>query len=121
MNLNKRQYGYDIESHVSEYLVQKDFKIIEMNYTIKGGEIDIIAKDKNTNVFIEVKSLRNEDYIRLEQTISAQKRKALIRTSQVWLKKHSLENSDWRIDFVGVLVDIQGQIQEIRHVLGAIY
>ena len=55
--LNKRQrFGKDSESLAMGYLKKHGYKIIEKNYRNKIGEIDIIAKDKGTLVFVEVKA-----------------------------------------------------------------
>ena len=57
--MNEREKGYIGEEVASEYLEKCGYEILERNYTVKGaGELDIIAKDGNTLVFVEVKSRR---------------------------------------------------------------
>ena len=46
--------GRDAESRAADYLMKKGYKIIRRNYQIRGGEIDLIAKDGDWLVFIEV-------------------------------------------------------------------
>ena len=50
------------EDEAIRYLIKNKYKIIERNYSCKLGEIDIIAKDKDVLVFIEVKTRTNDKY-----------------------------------------------------------
>lgn len=118
--VNKRQQGQSIEKSVAKFLEQKGHTVIEFNYTIKGGEIDIITSKNDYIVFVEVKSLQSENYLRLEQTLSVKKRSVLIRTSQIWLKSKGLENHDWRIDFVGVIAN-HGEVRKYLHIESAVF
>jgi len=60
---NKRQqYGKESESIAVRYLKRNGYKILEQNYRNQLGEIDIIAKDKKTLVFVEVKARRSGGY-----------------------------------------------------------
>lgn len=52
-NISKGRYG---ESLAREYIINKGYKVLEVNYTTKLGEVDIIALDKNIIAFIEVKT-----------------------------------------------------------------
>ena len=52
----KQQYGKDSESIAVRYLKKNGYKILEQNYRNQLGEIDIIAKDKKSLVFVEVKA-----------------------------------------------------------------
>ena len=53
--MNKRQIGAGKELLVCEYLKKQGYEILEQNYRNRSGEIDIIARDKEYLVFIEVK------------------------------------------------------------------
>lgn len=50
--------GYRGESYAAEYLTRRGYAILERNYTVKVGEIDIVAQKDDTVVFVEVKSRR---------------------------------------------------------------
>lgn len=117
---NKR-VGYSSEEFVSKFLEKMGFEILDRNYIIQGGEIDLICKDSEEIVFIEVKSLSVNSPIPLEQTITKKKSRSLIRACRVWLNKNDLENTNWRIDFVGVIFERYDKIITVKHIKGAIF
>ncbi len=84
-----------------EYLTDQGLKLIEKNFLIWGGELDLIMQDGAEYVFVEVKSRFLED-VPFEELISAAKLKSIEKTAQMWLRKNNLEDVDWRIDLVGV-------------------
>ena len=58
--INQRQeLGKEGEDFAADYLQKQGYEIIDRNFECKQGEIDIIAKDKNEYVFIEVKTRQN--------------------------------------------------------------
>ena len=57
--MNNKILGNDGEKEATEYLIKNGYKIIERNFFCKRGEIDIIAKDGDTIVFIEVKTRKS--------------------------------------------------------------
>lgn len=118
---HNKQVGYSSEEFVSKYLEKKGFKILDKNYVIQGGEIDLVCMDKVEIVFVEVKSLSSKSEIMLEQTITKKKNRSLIRTCRVWLSRKGLENSEWRIDFVGVIFERYDKIITLKHIRNAIY
>lgn len=120
-SLNKRLQGKVFEELTAKYLTKRGFSIIQKNFTIHGGEIDLITKYKNLIVFVEVKSLRSEQFIKLEETITRKKQRTLIKACQIWLYNNHLENINWRIDFLGVVKDKDGKINRLQHLVGAIY
>lgn len=117
---NKR-VGYSGEEFVSKFLHRKGYTILDRNYVIQGGEIDLVCMDGNQIVFVEVKSLFSKSEILLEQTITRKKARSLIRTCRAWLSNKNLENSEWRIDFVGVIFERYDKIIAVKHMKGAIF
>jgi putative endonuclease len=117
---NKR-VGYSSEEYVSKYLEKNGFKILDRNFVIQGGEIDLVCIDKDEIVFVEVKSLSSKSQLMLEQTITKKKTKSLIKTCRVWLSRKGLENCEWRIDFVGVIFERYDKIITLKHIRNAIY
>jgi len=59
--MTNREKGELGESIAAEFLVKLGYEILERNYTIRGGEIDLIAKDGETLVFVEVKTRSGSD------------------------------------------------------------
>lgn len=118
---HNKQIGYSGEEFVSRYLEKKGFEILDRNFVIQGGEIDLVCMDGHEIVFVEVKSLSSKSEIMLEQTITKKKTKSLIKTCRVWLSKKGLENCEWRIDFVGVIFERYDKIITLKHIRNAIF
>ncbi|HLD03640.1 MAG TPA: YraN family protein [Candidatus Dojkabacteria bacterium] len=118
---SKRQKGISAEQTAVNYLKRTGYRILERNYRKRIGEIDIIAAKENTVVFVEVKSLQSESLLVLGQTISALKKQKLVKICQYWLTENDKANYNWRIDFIGLVVDIRGRLKKLKHLQNAIY
>jgi putative endonuclease len=74
MNLSSSKKGHEGEDLACDYLIKKGFNIVERNYRYsKTGEIDIVAKDNETLVFIEVKYRKNLEFGEPEYGITKNK------------------------------------------------
>ena len=98
----RHKLGKNGENIATEYLKSIGYSIIERNYTARQGEIDIIAKDKNELVFIEVKTRSSSQYGRPADAINFIKQKHLISTIKYYLYSKHLENTYVRIDIIEV-------------------
>ncbi|MCA9770406.1 YraN family protein [Candidatus Dependentiae bacterium] len=93
-----KQFGQQAEQAVAHALCKNGFTILAQNYSVRGGEIDIIAADKDTVVFIEVKA-RRTNYFDIGHVITRQKQRKIIQTAQLFLAKHpQLYNKVCRFD-----------------------
>lgn len=100
------------------YLLKKNYKIIERNFSCRQGEIDIIAKDKDEIVFIEVKTRTNKKYGQPIDAITYYKKKHMIKSINYYLYVRKLENAFVRIDVIEVYQKKDGFW--INHIKGAI-
>ena len=97
--LNKhQQYGIAAETAAAKYLKKKGNKIIERNFKTKFGEIDIIAKDKDTIAFIEVKARKNQNFGSPKESITYTKKKKLSKSALFYLKNSKQMNVKARFD-----------------------
>lgn len=88
-----------------KYLTKLGYKIIERNKRFsKLCEIDIIAKDKNEVVFVEVKSRSDVGYGLPSEAVTKQKIKHLCRTARYFLYKNKMFNEFIRFDVVEILI-----------------
>ena len=78
--------GYQAESVVLNYLIHHQLSLIQANFHSRFGEIDLIMRDVNTLVFIEVK-YRHTDLEQAIESISYVKQQKLIKTAQYYLYK----------------------------------
>lgn len=90
------------EDIVVKYLEQNGYTIIERNFECRQGEIDIIAKDKEEIVFIEVKTRTNENYGKPKEAVDKTKKKHIYKSSEFYVYINHLENEPIRIDVIEV-------------------
>lgn len=94
------------------YLTKKGYKIHHRNWRFGKGEIDIIAQDKNTYVFVEVKTRHSDYMVEPETAVTLKKQKLIIKTTERFLISKNIEN--WsRFDIISIIIHPQGH--EIRH------
>ena len=98
-NLSTGNYG---EVLACEYLKKHGYEIIERNYRIRGGEIDIIAMDKDYMVFVEVKTRSSHEYGLPVESMTPWKIKHLLKAAQFYLLKVEWGNGPYRLDFVSI-------------------
>jgi putative endonuclease len=101
MQTQDQQFGADSESMAVTFLKENGYKIIERNYRTKIGEIDIIAKDGDTIVFIEVKARKSRAYNPKEAVTSSKKRKISM-VALYYLKSTRQINTRARFDVVAI-------------------
>ena len=110
--LNKR-VGNIGEAKAVSFLKQKGYKIIELNYTNKIGEIDIIAKDKEVLVFVEVKARSSDKFGMGREAVNFRKQQKIRLVAQGYLKYKKLFDVSCRFDVLDVMND------EITHIENA--
>lgn len=100
---NTRAIGTEGENEAIDYLKNKGYQIIQTNFNFgKLGEIDIIAKDGKTLVFVEVKFRQNDKFGSPEFSITPSKIKNLRKAAEGYLYINKITNTDCRFDFVGI-------------------
>jgi putative endonuclease len=116
MTTPRTALGQQGEKHAAAYLQAKGYSIVGKNWRCTQGEFDLIARDGETLVFVEVKTRRAGLEAAFE-SINPRKRKILERMAYLYLNEHKLD-ADWRIDVVAVTLNSQGK-PEIEHVQDA--
>lgn len=79
------------EEFVSRYIEKKGFEIVERNFHSQFGEIDIIVKNSEYIVFIEVKTRKQNSYISGLEAVDIKKQKKIIKTAMIYLSKNDIE------------------------------
>lgn len=120
LSQNKRKIGNISEAIARNYLVKKGYKIIESNHYQRSGEIDIIATENKIIVFVEVKSLKSENFLQITETISALKKRRLCKLANLWLFNNNKQGNEFRIDFIGLVYKFN-KIRKLVHLRNAIY
>ena len=110
-------FGRHSEIMAQNYLMSIGYKILETNWRSGHKEIDIIAKDKNIIVFVEVKSRTNDIFAKPEDAVNFKKIKNIVRAANTYLISHNIEN-DSRFDIITLLLMPSGEYK-IEHIKDA--
>jgi putative endonuclease len=105
MTIKRQQVGKAGEAAAKSYLEQQGYQITEINYRCSFGEIDIIARDKDTLVFVEVRTKTSLSFGCPEESITAEKARRLKRLASSYLQSHRHFEMPSRIDLVAVILD----------------
>ena len=114
----RHEIGKIGEDLATKYLENIGYSIIERNFIAKQGEIDIIAKDKEELVFIEVKTRTNALYGQPVDAVNRIKQIHLVKTVNYYLYLRNLENKFIRLDVIEVyLKDNTYKINHIKQII----
>jgi putative endonuclease len=98
----KQRLGKSGEDLSVSFLKKNGIEILERNYRFGHKEIDIIGKDKNTIVFIEVKTGRSKNFGSPQERVNLKKQKSMIDVAQDYIQKNDLRDFDFRFDVVAI-------------------
>ncbi len=111
---DKDRLGRKGEKLARGYLKRLGFKPLAANVKGGSGEIDLIMRDGDTYVFIEVKTRKDEDFIDAERAVGYNKRRHILSAAKSFIRRHNLEQFPCRFDVVIVLWPEKGK-PEVRH------
>lgn len=113
--MKAREIGNIGEDLAIKFLMDLGYEILEKNFIKNHGEIDIISKDKNFIVFVEVKSRKNINYGYPREFVNNKKIKKLQETAQFYLMEKNLLHCPFRFDVVEIIFEKK----EINHIINA--
>jgi len=91
------------EEVAADFLKEQGYKILARNYKSHFGEIDIIAWDKDTLCFVEVKTRRSQRFGTPQEAVTVSKQRQIARSALSFLKEKALLNKKARFDVVSIL------------------
>jgi putative endonuclease len=94
--------GKEGENLAAAYLERAGYEILERNYRCPFGEVDIVAREGGSLVFVEVKSRRSESFGEPELSVGREKQRKIARVSLDYLQKRSALSARARFDVVTV-------------------
>lgn len=103
--VSRRAEGREGEEMAVEYLSINGYNILERNYRNRFGEIDLIAKDGKTVVFIEVKRRNTDSYGLPVESVDIKKQKRLSKAAAAYITEKRITNSPCRFDVVSIYND----------------
>lgn len=118
--MKRRETGALGERIACEFLGKNGYDILEKNYRCPDGEIDIIAKQKDTLVFIEVRTRKSRLFGSPEESITQVKKERLRALAEHYGQNHDNLPLTWRIDVVAIQMDDSGKVSRIELVENAV-
>ena len=106
------------EKAAKRYLKREGLKFLIANFKTKRGEIDLVFRDDDCLVFVEVKTRSSEDWARPAAAVDAGKKRRLSKAALEYLRKLDNRRVKFRFDIVEVLWG-EGRAREIRHLPNA--
>ena len=111
----KKNLGRKGEEISIDFLKNKGYEILKRNYRFGHKEIDIVARDKNTIVFVEVKAGRSKKFGEPFEKVDHQKQKKLIQVAQAFIQENQIKNFDFRFDVISLNLKGVGEIKHFKN------
>jgi putative endonuclease len=102
MSRDRQSLGAEGERAAEKLLRRQRYKILERNYRCPGGEVDLVALDGTTVVFIEVKTRSSNALGNPFEAVDQRKQRSLVLAARFFVARHRLEGRQVRFDVVGV-------------------
>ena len=118
--MKRKTTGMIGEKLAADFLIKQGYKIVETNYRCKEGEVDIIAKDGDVLVFVEVRAKSGSTFGSPEESITTRKKEHLKNVAARYQETHDGLSLQWRIDFVAVELDRGGKPRRIEVIKNAV-
>lgn len=101
----RRQFGNEGEDFAAKFLAEKGYEIVERQWKCVYGEIDLVCKQKDEFVFVEVKSRNDDTYGFPEDAVTEIKRRHLAACADEYLIQHHEGDVPWRVDVIAIEFD----------------
>jgi putative endonuclease len=111
--MQRKELGKKGEEIALRFLKKRGYRIIERNYVCKMGEMDIIAKEKDTLVFVEVKARTSTTFGPPQLAVNSSKQRQLSKVALNFLKEKQIEDMKARFDVVAILLVPKGEEVEL--------
>lgn len=119
MKSNNKNIGDNGEKIANKYLSDIGYEIIESNFRFKTGEIDLIGKDDDYLVFIEVKTRNSNFFGEPAEAVTRIKRFRIIRTAEIYMMRNKLYNCNFRFDVIEIMLTNKPDIFHVNLIKNA--
>ena len=102
----RQKFGAKGEDLAEKYLRDKGLTIVARNCRTPYGEIDLIAREGEALIFVEVKTRSNMEFGYPEDSVGGRKKNRMIQSAEHYIQSSSAEFSDWRIDVISVQMSL---------------
>ncbi len=114
-NLSPKELGREGEKEAIRFLKNQGLKILAKNVRLGRFEIDLIARDSEELVFIEVKTCRNDDWSYPEDRVDYKKKKNLKKAGIQYIRRYSPDTKYYRFDIIAITWEPEVSIHWIKN------
>ncbi|MBI2854813.1 MAG: YraN family protein [Chloroflexi bacterium] len=118
--MERQRLGALGEKLAADHLKKRGYRLVERNYRCREGEVDIVARQGDCMVFVEVRTKTSDAFGTPEESITTAKRGRMIKAALLYLGSHNSLPEDWRIDVVAVELDSKGKPTRIEIIENAV-
>ena len=119
MSNSKIKIGKIGETFAVDYLKAQNYQILERNYRLRFGEIDLIARHGRRTVFVEVKTRRSLKFGTPQTAVTLTKQKQISKVALSYLQKHNLLDAACRFDVIAVFLSLKCELIDVQHIENA--
>lgn len=115
----QKQIGKIGEDFAADYLIRQNYQVLDRNFSVRYGEIDLVALDGDSLVFVEVKTRTSDRFGLPEDSITAEKLARMQNAALLWLEAHPEIPDDYRMDVIAILLDRHNNMLDLQHFINA--
>ena len=112
--------GATAEALAAGLLERQGYRVLARNYRCAIGEFDLIARDGNEIVFVEVRARQAGGMVGPEESITARKQQRVVRAAEHYLSTQGMDDAARRVDVVAIEVDRTGRVVRAEHLRSAV-
>lgn len=117
---SRKKSGDAAEAAAEKLLKEKGCRVLGRNFRVREGEIDLIVRDADAVVFVEVRAKRSENFGTPAESVTPAKQRRIVRAAEQYLARHpKYRKHPLRFDVVGVRLDSHGKPADIEHLADA--
>ena len=107
------------EGLAAQYLKEQGYQILEHNYRLRTGEIDLIAKEGDRTVFVEVKTRRTLKFGVPQAAVTPAKQKQISKIALSYLQTHDMLDVPCRFDVIAIFLSSKSTPPKLEHIQNA--
>jgi len=117
----KKEVGAAGEDAAARHLEDRGYAIVARNYRCPLGELDLVARDGDEYVFVEVKTRVTGRHVYPEEAVTPEKARRIVHLAEYFLDQYGDPDFPWRVDVVAVHLGPDGEVVGIRHIRNAVF
>jgi putative endonuclease len=116
--VDRKRTGDAGEQAAAAHLRAAGYAVLDVKYRARTGEVDIVAADGETLVFVEVKARRSGDYGTPAEAVTPRKQGKIMATALCYMKHRGLYDRPMRFDVVEIMF-AAGKVAKLNHIVNA--